>query len=302
MSKVTAKGKRTEYSKPTEMYMKWEYITPAQATVLLTKNLHNRPMNKEYVERLANDMVAGHFLEHHQSLAITKEGWLDDGQHRASAVIRAQQIDPSFRGVYMWVCYNVPHESMFVIDSHKKRSFKDHMVVQESKLSATHGTVAGILLGKGFGGKYVATVPEKLDAIKKHKQAIDFAVSLGITPAVVTAVVARAYEEDPNRRERLIAFGKVYKFGRARSERDWAATTLRDFIRTKHVYGSSDRVRFYIAAELAVSAFLDGAPLYNIKIHDDFKERFPFCDEPVKIYKVAVSKRTEFVVEAKKSK
>lgn len=61
-------------------------ITPATALEMLDRNPDNRPISAKTVAKLASDMQAGLWATNGESIVISKEGLLNDGQHRLRAV------------------------------------------------------------------------------------------------------------------------------------------------------------------------------------------------------------------------
>lgn len=287
MSKVSRR-KREDIKPHTDMKPEFEHISVAQAQVWLTKvNELNRARSKSYIQQLAVDMVKGDFKGTHEGIAFDKEGYVVDGQHRLEAIVLADKIaGGKFEGVDMFVFYNVPRESMDVINSGRKWQFKDHMGIRGIKMGAKHGSVANVMMGNGIWKRDSSSTQQKLHFIDKYPFGIDFAATAQISPSPVAAVVARAFETLPEKRHRIREFVEVYRTGRATSDKDWGATTLRDYIRERKIAGESDRIRIYVAAELALSAFLDNKPLKQFNFRADFRERFPLRGEPVRVLRV----------------
>src|ERR1700757_3825044 len=69
----------------------WMLVTPELAAEWLRKNTHNRPLRRNVVEALARDIVAGNWVPTHQGVAFYDDETLFDGQHRLSAIVRAQK-------------------------------------------------------------------------------------------------------------------------------------------------------------------------------------------------------------------
>lgn len=64
-------------------------ITPEVAKTLLEANINNRRFSKPYAKRLAAEMRAGIWHETHQGIAIDKNGYIVDGQHRLAAIVQS---------------------------------------------------------------------------------------------------------------------------------------------------------------------------------------------------------------------
>ena len=88
-----------------DMYITKVKITPDMARDLLTKNTHNRPINRLKVSNMVADIKAGRFELTHQPIGIAEDGELVDGQHRLTAVVEADMP------VEMFVAYNAPRST-----------------------------------------------------------------------------------------------------------------------------------------------------------------------------------------------
>jgi len=64
-------------------------VTPALAKAWLERNVINRPLVERHVEDLVWEVKAGNWKLTHQGIAFNREGRLIDGQHRLTAIVRA---------------------------------------------------------------------------------------------------------------------------------------------------------------------------------------------------------------------
>lgn len=99
-----------------------EKITPEKAREYLSKidpTIKNRPINKRYVDLYARDMKAGKWRVTHQGIAFDKDGYLRDGQHRLTAIIKADMP------VTMMVSRGLYENSFIGMDSGLKRNARD---------------------------------------------------------------------------------------------------------------------------------------------------------------------------------
>jgi hypothetical protein len=69
----------------------WEVITPQDAAQLLERNQHNRELRPRRVDDLEREVVEGRFLPNGESIVVADNGDLLNGQHRLSAVVRAEK-------------------------------------------------------------------------------------------------------------------------------------------------------------------------------------------------------------------
>ena len=96
-------------------------ISPEMASSLLNKNKRNRAIKPGNIEKFAAAMKAGEWDINGETIKISEEGNLLDGQNRLYACVKA--------GVPFdtWVVYNVPEEMMDTIDIGAARTPADHL-------------------------------------------------------------------------------------------------------------------------------------------------------------------------------
>jgi hypothetical protein len=102
-------------------YSEFVLITPAMAKVLEEYNVSNRPKSKKDIDAMARDMKTGRYLQTGESIQIDLYGNMFDGQHRCSAIIKANIPYP------VYVTFNVPPEARLVVDSGRKRPAKQKL-------------------------------------------------------------------------------------------------------------------------------------------------------------------------------
>lgn len=96
-------------------------LTPALARVLLCLNQNNRRASKVVVEKYARDIVNGAWGLNGQTIVISRDGELNDGQHRCMAVVDADQ------GVPVVFVFGTDRESRFTLDQGKVRLAGDFL-------------------------------------------------------------------------------------------------------------------------------------------------------------------------------
>lgn len=64
-------------------------MTPEDAAQMLRRNTHNRPLNQRRVDDLVHAIKTGQWKLTHQGIALSRDGVLQDGQHRLMAISRA---------------------------------------------------------------------------------------------------------------------------------------------------------------------------------------------------------------------
>lgn len=71
------------------VHAKMAKLTPALAMQLLARNPDNRSIQPRRVEVYASDIVSGRWAANGEPIIVSKEGLLNDGQHRCAAVVAA---------------------------------------------------------------------------------------------------------------------------------------------------------------------------------------------------------------------
>lgn len=117
-------------------------IDPEMATELLGYNIDNRTIRRDTVALLANDMKLGHWQGlNGQTIIISKDGKLNDGQHRCLA------IKSSGKTITMLVVFGVNRESRETIDRNMVRTIGDYLSMQGKSNGMVIGCASKYLLG-----------------------------------------------------------------------------------------------------------------------------------------------------------
>lgn len=111
-------------------------IGKAEAENMLSANSANRALSNANVAVIASEMSSGRFKETGDSIKISNEGVLLDGQHRLAAIVKSNTIHN------MLVVSELPSDVFDVLDIGKKRNSKDVLSISGVKNS---GQVSGII-------------------------------------------------------------------------------------------------------------------------------------------------------------
>jgi len=107
------------------MDVRIEVVTPKLAKEWLSTVRHNRPVSARTVLDYATDMLAGDWPQTGDPIRFSDAGELLDGQHRLSAVIRANMAFP------MVVVGGLDKGSVLYIDQCKRRSAGDSLALSD---------------------------------------------------------------------------------------------------------------------------------------------------------------------------
>jgi hypothetical protein len=102
-------------------------ITPEIATQLLTKNIGNRPMSEKHVVFIKNEMDKDLYKETGDTIQISINNKLLDGQHRLEAIRR------SGKSYWQNIAYDVPDDAFYVLDTGRPRSNGDILSISGIK-------------------------------------------------------------------------------------------------------------------------------------------------------------------------
>lgn len=97
-------------------------VTPEMAKIWLdTANVNNRTIRDSVAERYARDMVKGNWGITSDAIAFAEDGTLLNGQHRLTAVVKANiPVD-------MLITRDLPKSAVVGIDQGLRRSFNDNL-------------------------------------------------------------------------------------------------------------------------------------------------------------------------------
>lgn len=263
-------------SNKASIHCKMMTITPAMAMDWLEKvNNRNRPVSQSHVNVLARDMKDGKWGISHEGIAFDPNGILLDGQHRLWAIVEADTP------IETLVFFNVPEEAIMIINGGRVRTLVDHLKLanRDGYLTSHHTSTLKAMLG-GAGVQPKLSHQETSEILKKHREAVDFAVKYlshcrtkGICNAITRSVIARAwYSADHNDLIRfceLLTSGIISNFPSAA-----ALVSLREYL-TTNTGGTSGAIRRekYGRIERALKAFLKRESIG--KLVPSTKELFP---------------------------
>jgi len=108
-------------------------VTPAQATRWLATNHINRNLRDGVVAKLAGAIMRGEWRVNGDTIRIDQDGNLVDGQHRLSAIVKANVP------VETLVAFNVPRDATVTMDTGIRRTLGDVLKFRGEKNSNVLG-------------------------------------------------------------------------------------------------------------------------------------------------------------------
>jgi hypothetical protein len=122
-----AKNPWHNYTKTESQYSEHVFVTPDEAEQCLLHNEGNRDLKSPTIEAYARDMLSGSWMQTGESIDIDTHSNLQNGQHRLSAIIRANKLNSDFVGQIFYFTFGVPYDSRWAIDSGAKRNVNDKL-------------------------------------------------------------------------------------------------------------------------------------------------------------------------------
>lgn len=140
----------------------FETITPERAQLLLLNNDGNRKVRIANLAVIMRDITSGRWEKNGETLIVSDNGLLNDGQHRNFAVLLTG------RSIETAMAFGVTRESIVTIDTGAKRTGGDRLGFLEVK---NYSRIAAIiaLVHKLINGR-PATEPEKVFFYRDHAE------------------------------------------------------------------------------------------------------------------------------------
>jgi len=96
-------------------------LTPSLARLLLARNPDNRRLSADAVEKYARDIANGNWRFNGEPVVISKDGLLNDGQHRCESVVLANEP------ISVVFVFGVDRDSRFTLDQGQMRKASDYL-------------------------------------------------------------------------------------------------------------------------------------------------------------------------------
>jgi len=290
--------KRAYRSIETPLDLRME-ITPGMAKALYdefkaAEQLVGHPLNRRHREltalRYGEDLAANRWLPSCDSIGITWDGVVFNGQHRLLMSIAQNKPIPQ-----ALVSLDMPPETVEITDvGGVRKDYENlHAIGKHGwagKLESSAAAFFAMSPGqKNPMGSRKASVHEKDVALTDFGAGIQFAVEVlgtckdhGIGTAPVVAAIAKAYyHTPPDQRQRLADFAKILTTagtGMTLAPEDGAALALGKFLRSqaKGIHCGSHRQDVHLRTQWAIKQFLARAVRGFIRAPVD--EPYPVAD------------------------
>lgn len=188
--KLAANGDRPwfQYPKFDYQYSEFVMVTPEMAQTLMEYNSNVRSVKSQHVAACARDIINDRWLQTSECIDIDVQGYMSDGQHRALAIIEAKKPVP------MYITFNVPVESRFVIDSGAKRTVNEKLkLVTDVNLGNRGAALCRAMMG-GVSNRIRYSESEIAEFAMKHEETLRWVTKhMPNVRADVQAVIGKAY-------------------------------------------------------------------------------------------------------------
>ena len=235
-------------------------ITPDMARNMLGSNPINRNISERAVSDLSRAIQNNDWQITHQGIAFYDDGTLADGQHRLSAVIRADIP------VYMMVTKGLAKESAMSIDSGRRRSLIDGIKISGAApwMEAKHINLVPVL-----------THPKRLTDLQKvelliaMRPYVEFATEAFVsnrrylTSSIIHAALTMAcyHGEDPVKLKR---FAQVLFDGIMSEPTEKVIILVREYFLSHTNGGDSDKHDKYLKLQRAIQAYCGGESIKRL--------------------------------------
>jgi len=268
-----------------DVHVRKMIVTPAMAKQWLGLNTRNRPVQKNRVQLLKEQIENGSFVLTHQGIAFYGDfEELADGQHRLAAIADGDT------SVEMFVTVGLSRDTVHGIDRGRPRSIANVLHFLGMPVGSKQVAVCRALwqdyhaarTESCWDGRTMAT--SDFAAFCDHVlQAVTFSmptrICRGLSHASVTAAIAAAWFSQNH--DELARFKDLLHNGSGAASHEAAAIRLREYLLTTTLGtgGSEARQELYFRASTALRAFLERRPLAKLYCRPDARFPIPDCPE-----------------------
>lgn len=228
---------------------------------LLERNIDNRNIRKNVVEKYLKDIKAGNWQLTNQGIGLSDTGMLIDGQHRLTAIREA-----GYPPVQLLIVRGLKEEARLCVDVHAKRTMRDMLAFAFKERVALNAPAIcrALIRNKNSWKLSSTTVNEVLEIMEEHREEIDAITSAPQKATFFAAAFLAGFvfvAKETGRIDDVVEFMIQTEEG-VMLEKDMPAYHLRNVVNDRS--GSSGpnlgSIRFAKAVR-ATRAFLSGQPM-----------------------------------------
>lgn len=167
-------------------------LTPALAELLLEHNTDNRPITSNNAGNIAADIANGRFEFNGESIVISRDGVLIDGQHRCAVVVQTRTP------VETVIVFGPKTDARFTIDIGRPKSAGNFLHMQGYKNTNVLASAARLILIYRHHGKIVSSSrdyahkPTKTEVVAAAGQLPGLALSVDFFAATPRSLGSRS--------------------------------------------------------------------------------------------------------------
>lgn len=155
-----------------EVFTEMVTVTPGLAAELLKRNPDNRNIRPVKAGQFAADMRAGRWAFNGEPIIISRDGLINDGQHRLTAIIEANTSVP------MLFVFGVEREARLTVDQGAARTAGDYLGMQGVENANCCSVIAKLVIAiEREGGKRLYRESDVTNAEIRHRVNTDPMVS-----------------------------------------------------------------------------------------------------------------------------
>lgn len=114
-------------------------LTPELAEILLNNNPINRTIVGAVLEQIERDMVAGNYTFNGEPIIVSREGFINDGQHRCHS---SKNTGRTVRTMFV---FGLPYETRMTTDQGRVKTPGDYLTMSGLDAGHTRAAIAGYL-------------------------------------------------------------------------------------------------------------------------------------------------------------
>lgn len=201
----------------TEKLCEFCELTPELAQIILARNAGNRRVHASNLAVIMRDMVSGRWTSNGETIIVSKDGELNDGQHRSfAALLTGSCVETAF-------AFGVDRSTIANVDTGRKRTGADRLNINKVPnyvpMSAISNLVIEMMTGRA------ATPAETDEFFFQHKELIEKAHAAagssmkGVGPSASGAASAYLISQG-FKQEQVAAFFASIKSGEMMPKRD----------------------------------------------------------------------------------
>jgi hypothetical protein len=251
-------------------------LTPAAAQRLLERNIHNRKISEKVIQKYVAEIKAGEWRLTPGGIGFDDHGVLVDGQHRLSAIVRANQAVP------MLITLGLPKACQEKVDRQRRRTLFDALFLAGHAFQRQEVEIATCLtrrLVRSDSGVVPSDflVKQTLECHLEHIRAVfalmkgDNKSKRGLSQAAFLSAAVLYHEIDP---AKCAEFLEGVRTGEMLTQ-DHPAMRLRRFllgetVTTAMPRGGANQSFIFRRAVFAMQAHLDGRNISGLRELEDF--------------------------------